>query len=260
MIDSVKESEFQHQIAELEVWVGLVVAFGQIFPESLLTIPDAGCINLHASLLPQYRGAAPIQAAIANGDSQTGVSTMRMTTGLDSGPILLQEVLTIGSQETTPELAVRLARGGAKLVIRTLRELAAGTLSPREQDESAMSLAPKLSRRDGDLDWTWPAQKIVNRWRAFTPWPGVAGRFRDQLIKVRGCRLSEGTAGGALPGTILDVGVELRVACGEDTVLVLERLQRPHRAALDAAAFVNGEHVRVGERFESGERARGDST
>jgi methionyl-tRNA formyltransferase len=247
---SVSSEEFLDRLSKIDPWVGVVVAFGQIFPASLLDLPISGCINLHASLLPKYRGAAPIQAAIAAGDTVTGATTMRMDVGLDTGPILLQSQLDIGGRETAPELAERLASEGAGLVVETLEQLSQGDLVEIEQDRAAATLAPKLNRDDAEIDWRLTAREIYNRWRAYTPWPGLRTRLGGEMVKVRGCRPDDGIVEDTPPGTIITAGAELRVACGDGSVVALEALQRPNRSVLDAAAFVNGERLAAGDRFE----------
>ncbi len=229
--------------------VAVVVAFGQIFPRSLLELPRLGCINLHASLLPAYRGAAPIQAALAAGEAETGVTTMLMEKGLDSGPILQQRTVAIGPAETAPELAERLARIGAELMVETLDLLEAGELEPRPQDDSRATLAPLLSKDDGRIDWTLDSTVIFNRLRAYTPWPGLSSSLRGEPVKIGWGRVIEAEAAGA-PGELLGLrDGRLAVACGGGTALGIEVLQRPGRKPLPAAEFANGERLRAGERF-----------
>lgn len=231
--------------------VAVVVAFGQIFPESLLAIPRLGCVNLHASLLPAYRGAGPIQAAIAAGDNETGSTTMLMEKGLDTGPILLQRSMPIGPTETTPELAERLAVSGAQLMIETLERLETGDLEPQPQDDGLASLAPLLEKEDGRVDWSLHAREIYNRWRAYTPWPGTFTTLRDDVVKlVASAVVHASDPGRTAPGEILGlIGDRITVACGEGSVLGVERLQRAGRKALPATDFYNGERLEVGERF-----------
>ena len=175
---------------------------------------------------------------------------MKMAAGLDSGPILMQEQLEIGPEETTPELSERLSVAGAALLVRTLEQLATGQAVESEQDEAAASLAPKLRREDGEVDWLLTARQIFDRWRAYTPWPGLTARLGGDPVKLRRCRVSEETAGEVEPGTVLTAGPQLRVDCGSGTSLVLEALQRPNRGVLQAEEFVNGERLTIGDRFE----------
>jgi methionyl-tRNA formyltransferase len=248
----VREPDFIAALASLEPAVAVVVAFGQIFPRALLELPTHGCINLHASLLPRYRGAAPIQAAIAAGDTTTGVTTMRMEEGLDSGPILLQEETEIGRQETGGELSERLSLQGAELVLETLEQLEAGRLEPRAQSDEKASLAPRLKKADGEIDWSLPATQIFDRLRAFAPWPGVFSHLRGQPVKILwGEPVRQAVDPAIQVGEL--VGLEedrLVVCCGKGTAFAIERLQRPGRKPVTARELDNGEHLEPGERFE----------
>lgn len=251
LVANVKTEGFHQRVRAFEPWAGVVVAFGQIFPSTLLDIPTEGCINLHASLLPMYRGAAPIQAAIAAGDEATGVTSMRMEAGLDSGPILLQEEIAIGSVETTPDLSSRLADLGARVIVETLRQLAVDGIEERQQNHDDATFAPKLSRDDGHVDWRLTARQIFNRWRAYTPWPGSVARLGGNPVKITRCRAATRQTVEDSPGTVVVAeGDDLRVACGAGSVLRLESLQRPGRAAVEAREFINGERLARGARFE----------
>jgi methionyl-tRNA formyltransferase len=252
--ERVREPAF---LEELRGWipggapgVAVVVAFGQIFPRDLLALPRHGCINLHASLLPRWRGAAPIQAAIAAGEERTGVTTMQMEAGLDSGPILLQEELAIGPDETAAELSRRLATAGAALVVRTLEALERGDLVPQPQDAAQATYAPRLTRDSGRADWSLSARALRDRLRAYTPWPGLTAELGGAPVKLVRARVLTPDEGGEEPGTILGLRDGcLAVACGGESVLGIEELQRPGRKALRAADFVNGERLRAGDRF-----------
>jgi methionyl-tRNA formyltransferase len=249
--ESVKEPDFLARLAELKPDVAVVVAFGQIFPPELLELPRRGSINLHASLLPKHRGASPIQAALLAGDKKTGVSTMQMEEGLDSGPILLQEETVIRSYETAERLGERLSKLGAETVVATLDALAAGKLKPRKQREESASYSPKISKRDGKVNWALHADEIYNRLRAFTPWPGLAGHFRGHSFKlVWGVPMTweEAPFGGT--GTYLGLRQgRLAVLCGGGTIFGIEEVQRPGKKPIRSSDFANGERVRVGERF-----------
>ena len=233
--------------------VAVVVAFGQIFPRDLLAIPRHGCLNLHASLLPLYRGAAPIQAAIAAGETVTGVTSMQMEAGLDTGPILLTAETPIGPRETAGELARRLAEMGGELMVETLARLEAGDLVARPQDDARASFAPLLSRDSGKVDWQRTARELANLLRAYTPWPGLTATLRGEPVKLVAASPLEGAppAGEiSAPGTFLGLrDGQLAVACGGGTLLGVSTLQRPGRKALRAADFANGEHLRAGEAF-----------
>ena len=250
--DSVRDPEFLHQMAAWRPSAAVVVAFGQIFSRQLLEIPSRGCLNLHASLLPRYRGAAPIQAAIIAGETHTGVTTMQMEEGLDSGPILLQKEAEIGWRETAGELAERLAEIGAGLMLRTLDGLEAGDLEARSQDSAQATLAPRLRKSDGELDWGQSARQLFNRIRGVTPWPGGTTQLRRRPLKVLWAEAVEGglPAPESEPGCYLGlIGDRLAVACGDGTVLGLERVQRPGKKPLEASRFLHGEPLELGERF-----------
>src|SRR5579864_5447601 len=180
----------------------VIIAYGQIIPARLLPIPRLGWINLHASLLPKYRGAAPIQWAIASGETVTGNTTMRIDAGMDTGEMLLQEEIRIGAEETAPEVAGRLAEMGAALMAKTLRGLVRGELAGRAQDHAAATQAPMLKREDGRIEWSRTATEIFDRMRGFAPWPGAYTEFRGQTWHLRG-RPTEGVTVVGEPGTIL---------------------------------------------------------
>lgn len=232
-------------IATLKRWedidVYVVAAFGQILPQSVLDIPRLGSINVHASLLPRWRGAAPIQAAILAGDDRTGVTIMRMDEGLDTGPMLLAEAVPIGPETTASTLHDTLAVLGARLILRALAEDPPAVPQPDE----GVTYAPKLTREDGRIDWSRDAAAIDRQVRALNPWPGTHTRHGDEALKVLGAApLPERTE--APPGTVLDGG---RVACGGGTVLRLTRLQRAGRASQDIDAFLRGYPLAPGDRL-----------
>lgn len=255
-VEKVRSTAFLDRLEALSPWIGVVVAFGQIFPKRLLEIPTAGCLNVHASLLPRYRGAAPIQAAIQAGDSVTGVTTQQMASKLDSGPIFLERQVSIGATETAPELAIRLAEAGAELLLETLEAIASRTIEAHPQDESDASWAPRLEKEDSEVDWSLSAGSLYNKFRALQPWPGLRARFDDEDIKLLDCRPAtkeEGDGTGMTqdlrPGTISSVSPCLEVVCGDGEVLILERVQRPSRRPLTGVEFANGERLSVGDRF-----------
>ena len=225
-----------------------IIAYGQIIPARLLDIPKLGWINLHASLLPKYRGAAPIQWAIANGETKTGVTTMRIDAGMDTGDIVLQEELAIGPTETTPELSVRLSAAGAPQMEATLRGLADGSLQTRAQDHTAATMAPMLKKEDGWILWTRSAKEIFDRQRAFTPWPGIYTKFRELNCQLQGV-LHEGSRQDAEPGSLLWDGKELKVVCGGGSLLRLEHVKVEGRKQVTAQEFGNGARIAAGERF-----------
>ncbi len=249
--EKVNRKSFRADLSALAPDVAVVVAFGQIFRPRLLGLPRLGCVNLHASLLPRHRGAAPIQAAIACGDTETGVTTMLMAAGLDSGPILYQEALAIGADETAPELFERLARCGADLVVATLRGLAAGEIEASQQREDLASYAPQLTKADGVVDWHLSASEIYNRLRAYKPWPGQSSELHDRPVKILAGRPLSETMEGE-PGTIIGTREgALAVVCGGRTVFALEKVQLPGKKPVRAVDFANGVRLEVGERFGS---------
>ncbi|HVG08701.1 MAG TPA: methionyl-tRNA formyltransferase [Thermoanaerobaculia bacterium] len=252
----VRDPAFLARAAELNPGVAVVVAFGQIFPTALLRLPKHGCVNLHASLLPRWRGAAPIQAAIAAGDPRTGVTTMLMEEGLDTGPMLLREETEIGPDETAGELSRRLADMGGRLMVRTLEAMARGEVVPQPQDDPHATYAPRLTRESGRVDWTRPAREIADRLRAFTPWPGLSAELRGEpvkLVRVDVLHETSHEATEVAPGTFLGLrDGRLAVVCGPSkgaTVLGISELQRPGRKPLRASDFANGERLRAGETF-----------
>jgi methionyl-tRNA formyltransferase len=226
----------------------VIIAYGQIIPARLLGIPRLGWINLHASLLPKYRGAAPINWAIANGESVTGNTSMRIDAGMDTGEMLLQQELPIGPNETTPQLAERLSQSGAQLMVDTLLGLAAGQLPGRPQDHANATLAPMLKREDGQIDWQRSAQEIYNRMRGFTPWPGAFSEFRGQLCHVSGRPASKPLL-GANPGEIHIEAGEISVACGAATTFGLTHVKLEGRKQISALEFANGARLQPGEHF-----------
>ena len=189
--EKIRAPEVQELLRTLAPDVIVIIAYGQIIPGRLLPIPKLGWINLHASLLPKYRGAAPINWAIVNGETKTGVTSMRIDAGMDTGEILLQKEMDIGAAETAPELAARMSELGAPLMAETLRGLAAGVIAPRPQACEHASRAPMLKKEDGRIDWSRPAQEIFNRIRGFAPWPGAYTSFRGRrstnMLPVRPC-------------------------------------------------------------------------
>jgi methionyl-tRNA formyltransferase len=234
----------------------VIIAYGQIIPARLLPIPKLGWINLHASLLPKYRGAAPINWAIVNGESRTGVTTMRIDAGMDTGEMLLQREIEIGAKETAPELAARLSEAGAPLMAETLRGVVAGTITPKPQGHEEASYAPMLKKEDGRIDWKRPATEIHNRMRGFAPWPGAYTTFRAQSCQVWGEPVSKAGsaglaigAGSAAPGTLIVEKNELFVLCGDATVLRAGLVQVEGRKPVKAADFANGARLKSGERF-----------
>jgi methionyl-tRNA formyltransferase len=244
----IRAPEVEESLRALAPDVIVIIAYGQIVPARLLNVPKHGWINLHASLLPKYRGAAPINWAIVNGESKTGNTTMRIDAGMDTGEMLLQQELAIGPDESTPELSLRLAEAGAQLMVETLRELAAGALVGHAQNNAEASIAPMLKREDGQIDWTRSAQQIYNRMRGFTPWPDAYSRFRSQTCHLRGVPVSKEQSDEE-PGTILSSTGKLRVVCGQSSLLEVHTVKLEGRKEVSAAEFANGARLQAGERF-----------
>lgn len=245
----VREPEAQEALRRLAPDVQVVVAYGQILPQSVIDIGRLGTVNVHGSLLPRYRGAAPIQWAIANGETETGVTTMLIDAGMDTGPTLLARSTPIGPEETAPELEERLARLGAGALVETLAGLESGRLQPQPQDHARATLAPLLKKEDGRLDWRLPAAVISCRIRGFQPWPGAAAVVESRPLQVRKARPDD--PGPGEPGTLLQVDRDgIVVACGEATRLRLLEVQPESRRAMPAAAFAAGAHLKPGARFD----------
>ena len=228
----------------------IIIAYGQKIPQGLLDIPRLGWINLHGSILPKYRGAAPINWAIANGETRTGVTTMQVDATMDTGPILLKHEVEIGTDETAPELARRMSEAGAPLVIDSLLKLDRGEIIPHPQDNSLASHAPMLKKEMGNLNWSLPADKLYNRIRGFDPWPGAYTYFRGQLCRIwarPANRDSQLMKPDAIPGSLVLDGGELLAVCGEQTSLRIEMLQLEGKKRITAKEFANGARLASGE-------------
>jgi len=241
--------ELQKLLIQIAPDAIVVVAYGRLIPSWMLTLPRHGNLNLHGSLLPKYRGAAPIQWAVANGEAETGVTAMRLDEGLDTGDILLQERVPIAPSQTAVELSPVLAATGAKLMVRTLAGLEAGTLRAIPQDASEATLAPILTREDGRIDWARPAIQTYNRWRGFWPWPGTFTVFRGKKLSVHSMQVAPGDSTTESPGTMARRGNRLFTACGEATWLELLELQLEGKRRLPVADFLNGVSIATGERL-----------
>jgi methionyl-tRNA formyltransferase len=240
--ERIRQPEVREQLRGMEPDAMVVVGYGQIIPQSIIDIPKHGIVNVHASLLPKYRGAAPVQWAIANGEHSTGVTTMLIDAGLDTGGMLLKWETTIGPEENALDLGVRLADSGATLLVETMARIEAGTLQPEPQDNRHASLAPILKKEDGLIEWANPADQIFNRARGFLPWPGAYSTFRGQLFHVWKARPTN-DRGNAPPGTLYAVGKRLMVACGESTVLEMIEVQTEGRKRMQVDAFLNGHRL-----------------
>lgn len=245
--DRIKTNEdFRAQLTAINPDAIIVVGYGRLIPQWMLDLPPLGNINLHASLLPKYRGAAPIQWAIANGETVTGVTTMRIDAGLDTGDILLQRELAVAPDDTSETIAPRLASIGADLMVETLRALQAGTVHPRAQDNSHATLAPILKKEDGLVDFSRTASDIYNRIRGFQPWPGAHTKFRGKNLQVVKAHPST----DALRPAELKVSAgRLLVGCGHDTSLELLEVQLEGKKRSSARDFVHGYRPQIGERL-----------
>jgi methionyl-tRNA formyltransferase len=230
----IRTPEFLDEIRAASADIAIVIAYGRILPGSLLAIPRHGFLNVHASLLPRWRGAAPIQRAIEAGDAMTGATIMRVDEELDHGPMLATTATEIGPDERTPSLARRLSILGAEALVRVLRDLP--NVDGVEQDHAKATLAPKIEKSEGEIRWTEPAMTIYNRFRAFDPWPGVFLRQGEEAIKLNELRPA---IGAGKPGTILEHGEDVVIACGEGAIRILE-MQRPGRPRGAAGAIARG--------------------
>jgi methionyl-tRNA formyltransferase len=246
----VREPEAQDALRRLAPELSVVVAFGQILPRSVIDIAPRGTVNVHASLLPKLRGAAPIQWAIANGEAETGVTTMLIDEGLDTGPTLLSRATPIGPEETAADLEPRLARMGAELLLETVRGLRERTIVPIPQDHSRATLAPLLRKEDGRIDWSLPAARVASRARGFHPWPGAFTFHEGRLVKLLRVREAPGGEPAGEPGTITALGTDaVSVACGDGTVVRLVEVQPESRRAMPGAAWAMGARLRPGARL-----------
>ncbi|HMC32011.1 MAG TPA: methionyl-tRNA formyltransferase [Candidatus Angelobacter sp.] len=243
-----KNEEFQARLTNLRPDAIIVVGYGRIIPPWMLELPPYGNINVHASLLPKYRGAAPIQWAIANGEKSSGVTTMLLNEGLDTGHILLQKEMEIRYEDTAVTFAPRLAELGADLVVETLRGLQAKQITPVSQDDSKATLAPILKKEDGLVDFSRRAEEIHNRLRGFQPWPGAYAQFRGKNLKFVSSRSEEALA-KLSPGELRVGDEKLFVGCGGGTVLELLQVQPEGKKIMTAREFINGYRPAAGERL-----------
>lgn len=246
----IREQETVEYLRNLAVPAMVVVGYGQILPQRIIDLAPLGIVNVHASLLPKYRGAAPIQWAIAMGERETGVTTMRIDAGLDTGDMLLKRVTAIGPDENAVELSERLAQMGAGLIVETLAGLESGSIVSEPQQHAEATLARILTKEDGAIDWNLSAQEIHNRIRGFQPWPGGYSTFRGQQLRIWRTRV--GGESGAGPGVMQAGKKQLMVACGHNTSLELLEVQMEGRGRVSVEAFLNGQRLVDGERL--GER------
>ena len=240
-------ADFRSRLSDLNPDAIIVVGYGRIIPQWMLDLPPLGNINLHASLLPKYRGAAPIQWAIARGESVSGVTTMKIDAGLDTGDILLQQEIPIAPDDTAETLGPKLAAVGADLTVATLASLRGGTIQPRKQDNSKATLAPILKKEDGRIDFSRTATEILNRLRGFQPWPGAYSQFRSKNLQIR-----QATAFAQLvpPAELRVDGTHVFVGCGEGTAIEIVELQLEGKKPTSASDFVRGYRPQSGERLD----------
>lgn len=248
--DKVKGPEFLQQLAEWKPDVIAVTAFGRILPKLILDLPPMGCVNVHGSLLPAYRGAAPIQWALIHGDTETGITTMLMDEGMDTGDVLFQQLVPIEPEDTALELGERMALAGGALLVETLTRLAERSVVPRAQDHSRATAAPLLKKEDGVIDWAQSATEIANRIRGLSPWPGSYTFHHDHRLIIRKGRVDAqgGPVGGRQrPGTILAVGPKsFWVETGEGRLEVLE-VQPENKKRMSVEQFLLGYALRAQE-------------
>lgn len=259
--EKIRAPEVQQLLEKVAPDVIAIIAYGQIVPARLLAIPKHGWINLHASLLPRYRGAAPVHWVIANGETRSGLTTMRIDAGMDTGDILLQREMEIDPTETTPELAARMSEAGAPLMEETLRGLAIGAIVPHPQNHADATVAPMLKKEDGRIDWNRPAQDIYNRMRGFAPWPGAYTTFRGQTCHLWGEPVPESSlpvevrnhpslaAAQSAPGTLFGFKNDWFASCGKATALRLQSVKLEGRKQVSPSEFVHGARLKPGERF-----------
>jgi methionyl-tRNA formyltransferase len=243
-----KNEEFQTQLKALKPDAIIVVGYGRIIPPWMLELPRYGNINVHASLLPKYRGAAPVQWAIAQGETVSGVTTMLLNEGLDTGNILLQKEMAIRPEDTALTYAPRLAELGADMIVDTLRGLEDKMIAPVPQDHAKATLAPILKKEDGLIDFSRTATEIYNRLRGFQPWPGAYTQFRGKVLKLINAR-PEDTLSNLAPGELRVGDEKFFVGCGHRSVLQLLQVQPEGKKAMAAREFINGYHPAAGERL-----------
>ena len=242
----IRDAVARELFASHSAGAAVVVAYGRILPDEFLDAPRHGCINVHFSLLPKYRGAAPVNWAIVNGERETGVSTMRIVPELDAGPVLLQRATEIGERESAPELMKRLAATGADLLSETLKELE--RLEPKAQRHDEATFAPMLKREDGLIVWTMDAPAIDRRVRGFQPWPNAHTTLHSRRLIIREASAEAMQTPSVLPGRIIEAhGDRLLVACGGQTALRILELQPEDSRRMSARDFLNGAHLKVGD-------------
>jgi methionyl-tRNA formyltransferase len=250
-----RTGEFGAWVREQAVDVALVVAYGRILPKDVLEGPRLGCVNVHASLLPKYRGAAPITWAVVHGETESGITLMKLDEGMDTGPTFARVATPVGPDETAGELSERLARIGADAVREWLPRYVAGACTLEPQDHAGATMAPMLEKEHGRIDWTKSARRVHDHVRGMSPWPGAFTTARGRTLKVHATRVVDGTAPGAVPGKVVVADKSrVLVACGAGCV-ELARVQPDGKRAMTAAEWVNGRGVAEGDVLGASESA-----
>ncbi len=248
--DNLNEKGFRSSLCQLDPEAVVVVAYGKIIPEWILDLPPHGCINVHASLLPQYRGAAPIQRAIMDGCTRTGVTTMLLDRGMDTGPILLQAETSIELDDTAGTVAQKLADQGAELLVETLDGVADGIIEPREQDENGISYAPKIKKEETLVQWSSPAKQIKDKIRALNPYPGAYTFLQGKRLKLLEARINEQVSNKELqPGTVVAVEKNGLVVATQDRRLILTMIQPENKRKMSSAEFLRGHQIKLGQQL-----------
>jgi methionyl-tRNA formyltransferase len=244
---SARNGELEAALRATNAELAVVVAYGKILPRAVLDALPRGCINVHGSILPKYRGAAPVQWAVINNETETGVAIMQLDEGMDTGPVLLERRVEIDAEETSGELLARLAPLGAAALLEAIDGLAAGTVTPVAQDHTQATHAAMLEKRDGAIDFLLPAAKVSSRIRGVDPWPGAQAMLRGQVVKLFRARVTEGRPSGAA-GTVLAIDSQgLHVIAGDGGVVVIREIQAPGRKRLAARQFADGRGVAIGD-------------
>jgi methionyl-tRNA formyltransferase len=247
--EKIRDPQFLKTLMEWEPKIIVVVAYGRILPKTILDLAPYGCLNVHYSLLPKYRGAAPAAWTIINGETTAGVTTMKLVEKMDAGPIYLQEATAVAPAETTGSLQAKLTPIGARLLLETLRRLKVGSLVPQEQEESGVTFAPLLKKEDGLIDWHQPAMMIERRVRGFDPWPGAYSHIRGKLLKIHRASVVAADTNGS-PGEVLRADTDGLWVATSSGVLGLEAVQLENRKRLSGIEFLRGARIKPGDRLQ----------
>jgi methionyl-tRNA formyltransferase len=247
--EKIRDPQFLKTLMEWEPKIIVVVAYGRILPKTILDLAPYGCLNVHYSLLPKYRGAAPAAWTIINGETTAGVTTMKLVEKMDAGPIYLQEATAVAPAETTGSLQAKLTPIGARLLLETLHRLKVGSLVPQEQEESGVTFAPLLKKEDGLIDWHQPAMMIERRVRGFDPWPGAYSHIGDKLLKIHRARVVSTDTNGS-PGEVLRADADGFWVATSSGVLGLEEVQLENRKRLSGIEFLRGARIKPGDRLQ----------